>query len=75
MDETAAPVRDDWMTVFLSIAGVLGLGLAVLLIFFVGPGTSEKADQHQACLDKNGIWIDSSRDCLKRGVSIYVEEK
>lgn len=55
---------DDFMKVLLTAAVIFGVGLIILLVGFVGPALNEKGEQHGACIEKGGIWVDESRACM-----------
>jgi hypothetical protein len=50
---------------FLIGMGILFVGFIIFFATVIGPAIHEKGNQHQACIDKGGIWVDSSRACLK----------
>lgn len=56
---------DDGIGCFLIGMGILFVIFVVFFATVVGPGIAEKGNHHQACIDKGGIWVDSSWACLK----------
>jgi hypothetical protein len=58
-------VSDDPIGCFLIAMGILFVGFIIFFATVVGPAIHEKGNQHAACIEKGGIWVDSSRACLK----------
>lgn len=50
---------------FLIGMGVLFVAFIIFFATVIGPAIEEKGNQHWACIEKGGIWVDESRACMK----------